>query len=35
MGAIIINSSKPASEFKALLKGYKGRVYTCDDKNYL
>ena len=29
-GAIIINSSKPASEFKALLKGYKGRVYTCD-----
>lgn len=29
-GAIIINSSKPASEFKSLLKGYKGRVCTCD-----
>ena len=29
-GAIIINSSKSASEFKPLLKGYKGKVYTCD-----
>ena len=29
-GAIIINSSKPASEFVPFLKGYKGKVFTCD-----
>ena len=29
-GAIIINSSKLASEFIPFLKGYKGRVFTCD-----
>ncbi|MDO4614513.1 MAG: 2-oxoacid:acceptor oxidoreductase family protein [Lachnospiraceae bacterium] len=29
-GAIIINSSRPASEFRALLNGYEGKVYTID-----
>ncbi len=29
-GAIIINSSKTPAELRHLLKGYEGRVYTCD-----
>lgn len=29
-GAIIINSSKTPAELRPLLKGYEGRVYTCD-----
>lgn len=29
-GAIIINSSKPAAEFLPFLKGYRGKVFTCD-----
>lgn len=29
-GAIIINSSKTPDELRHLLKGYEGRVYTCD-----
>lgn len=29
-GAIIINSSKSPAELRHLLKGYEGRVYTCD-----
>ena len=29
-GAIIINSSRSASDFIPFLKGYKGKVFTCD-----
>lgn len=29
-GAIIINSSRLASDFIPFLKGYKGKVFTCD-----
>lgn len=29
-GAIIVNTSKDPAEIKPLLKGYKGRVFTCD-----
>ncbi|MFK4784437.1 2-oxoacid:acceptor oxidoreductase family protein [Fusobacterium sp. MFO224] len=29
-GAIVINTAKSPEEIKPLLKGYKGRVFTCD-----
>lgn len=29
-GAVIINSAKPASELRPLLRGYEGRVFTID-----